>query len=84
MAPSHAVPPAEFDRVNNINYRGMWLSSRAEITQMMKQEPLDTPDGRPGARGAIVNVASNLGLLPRANTREAQKLVLSSRNWPSD
>jgi hypothetical protein len=33
---------ADFDRINNVNYRGCWLTSRAEITQMLKQDPLET------------------------------------------
>jgi len=36
---------------------------------MMGQKPLETHDGRPGNRGAIVNVASNLALVSRAATR---------------
>ncbi|KAN0102674.1 short chain dehydrogenase [Hyaloscypha variabilis] len=53
----------QFDFVTNINYRGVWLSSRAELAQMLKQEPLPTHDGRPGSRGAIVNIASQLGIV---------------------
>lgn len=37
---------------------------------MTKQEPLKTHDGRPGNRGVIVNVASNLSLVSRPETRE--------------
>ncbi len=51
----------EFDFVNGINYRGVWLCSRAEIRQMLKQEPLPTHDGRPGSRGSIVNITCQLG-----------------------
>lgn len=43
----------DFDRTTNVNYRGCWLSSRAEIKQMRAQEVLATHDGRPGSRGAI-------------------------------
>ncbi|KAJ4316269.1 hypothetical protein N0V94_005548 [Neodidymelliopsis sp. IMI 364377] len=51
-----------FDRLNNINYRGSWLSSRAQLRNMLKQEPL--PD-QPGQRGSIVNIASQLGIVAR-------------------
>jgi len=53
---------AQFDLINSVNYRGCWLSSRAEIAQMMKQEPLPTHDGRPGNRGSVVNIASQLAI----------------------
>ncbi|KAK3115027.1 hypothetical protein LTR53_006067 [Teratosphaeriaceae sp. CCFEE 6253] len=51
---SDATTLAEFDRINGVNYRGCWLSSRAEITQMLGQAPLPTHDGRAGARGSVV------------------------------
>ena len=62
-----------FDLINNINYRGTWLSSRAELTQMLKQEPLPTHDGRLGNRGSIVNIASQLGVVSRPNARECSR-----------
>jgi NAD(P)-dependent dehydrogenase (short-subunit alcohol dehydrogenase family) len=68
------LSPAEFDRVNNINYRGLWLCCRAELRQMLRQEPLPTHDGRAGNRGAIVNVASNLGTV---SMRESRKFFSS-------
>ncbi|RMY78953.1 hypothetical protein D0862_13270 [Hortaea werneckii] len=45
----------------SVNLDGVWLCQRAEIRQMLKQEPLDQAprDGR----GIIVNVASMLGLV---------------------
>ncbi|KAJ0334506.1 hypothetical protein COL5a_000565 [Colletotrichum fioriniae] len=67
-APSHLLTPAEFDEITNINYRGTWLCSRAELTHMIKQESMKTHDGRPGNRGVIVNVASNLSLVSRPET----------------
>ncbi|KUJ20054.1 NAD(P)-binding protein [Mollisia scopiformis] len=57
----------QFDLINGINYRGCWLSSRAELAQMLKQEPLPTHDGRPGSKGSIVNIASQLGVVSRPN-----------------
>jgi len=64
----------DFDRINSVNYRGCWLSSRAEIKQMLKQEPLPTHDGRPGNRGAIVNIASQLGIVGRPGARKTYSL----------
>ncbi|KAJ6097391.1 hypothetical protein N7499_001765 [Penicillium canescens] len=56
----------EFDRVNNVNYRGCWLSSRAELRQMASQSELPSHDpNRPGQRGSVVNVASQLGIVSR-------------------
>lgn len=51
-----------FDRLNNINYRGSWLSSRAQLRNMLRQEPLVE---QPGQRGSIVNIASQLGIVSR-------------------
>lgn len=61
---------ADFDKINNVNYRGCWLSSRAELKQMLQQEPLPSHDGRSGERGSIVNIASQLGIVGRPNSRE--------------
>jgi NAD(P)-dependent dehydrogenase (short-subunit alcohol dehydrogenase family) len=69
-APSTSTSPAQFDLINNINYRGCWLSSRAELTQMVKQEPLPTHDGRLGNRGSVVNIASQLGMVGKPDARE--------------
>lgn len=64
---------AEFDRVNNINYRGCWLSSRAQLKQMVEQNPLPSHDpSRPSQRGAVVNIASQLGIVSRPNARESR------------
>lgn len=51
-----------FDRLNSINYRGSWLSSRAQLRNMLKQQPLSE---QPGQRGSIVNIASQLGMVSR-------------------
>ncbi|OCK80953.1 short chain dehydrogenase [Lepidopterella palustris CBS 459.81] len=52
--PAHTIPESEYDKCYNINLRGTFLCERAELRQMLKQEPL------PGyqCRGSIVNVAS--------------------------
>ncbi|KAG5657815.1 hypothetical protein KAF25_007848 [Fusarium avenaceum] len=62
---SHESSVEEFDMINNVNYRGCWLSSRAAIQRMLRQDPLPTHDGRPGCRGSIVNIASQLGIVGR-------------------
>ncbi|EAT87271.2 hypothetical protein SNOG_04880 [Parastagonospora nodorum SN15] len=51
-----------FDRLNNINYRGSWLSCRAQLRNMLKQEPLQEHSKQ---RGSIVNIASQLGVVAR-------------------
>lgn len=62
----------EFDRVNNVNYRGCWLSSRAQLMQMLEQDPLPSHDpSRPAQRGAVVNIASQLGIVSRPNARKS-------------
>ncbi|TVY40198.1 Levodione reductase [Lachnellula subtilissima] len=66
-APSTSTSSAQFDLVTNINYRGCWLSSRAELAQMVGQEVLPSHDGRPGERGSVVNIASQLGVVGRPN-----------------
>lgn len=56
------MPISAFDAITSINYRGTWLSSRAALAQMIKQEGL--PD-HPSSKGAIVNIASQLGIVAR-------------------
>ena len=53
---------ANFDKQFSVNARGMWLCQRAEIAQMVKQEPIKGPDSQWPARGSIVNIASMAGL----------------------
>lgn len=59
------ISEEEFESIYRVNYRGCWLSSRAELKQMLTQEPLPSHDGRPGVRGAVVNIASQLGIVSR-------------------
>ena len=51
-APMADYPDEEWDRVIDINLRGVWLCMKAEIRQMLKQ-----------GGGAIVNTASTLGVV---------------------
>lgn len=39
---THESTTADFDRVLGINLRGTWFCERAELRQMLKQEPLQT------------------------------------------
>jgi NAD(P)-dependent dehydrogenase (short-subunit alcohol dehydrogenase family) len=53
-----------WDRVQNINLRGVWLCQRAVIRQMLKQDYLKPEQMRTTAapeRGSIVNISSVLG-----------------------
>ena len=59
--PTHEVELSEWEKLMSVNLNGVWLCQRAQIRQMLKQEPLD-PAPR-GNRGVIVNVASMLGLV---------------------
>lgn len=51
-----------YDAVMDVNCKGVWLSARAAMGQMLKQEPLAE---HPGQRGAVVNIASQLGIVAR-------------------
>ena len=47
------VPDEEFDRIIQVNLRGVWLCMKYEVTQMLKQ----------ASGGAIVNLSSAAGLV---------------------
>jgi NAD(P)-dependent dehydrogenase (short-subunit alcohol dehydrogenase family) len=57
--PAHEATPAGWDATLDANARSMFLSCRAQLAQMLGQEP--GPDGR---RGAILNMASVLAFSP--------------------
>ncbi|KAI1139485.1 NAD(P)-binding protein [Hypoxylon sp. FL0543] len=59
---THETPLAEFERVASVNWKGTWLASRAALAQMVEQEPLEEHRGQ---RGAVVNIASQLGIVGR-------------------
>lgn len=70
----------DFDKVNNVNYRGCWLTSRAQLKAMLGQDPLPSHDeARPHQRGSIVNIASQLGVVGRPKARESLKPARLSR-----
>lgn len=56
------LPTEAWDRVININLRGVWLCQRALIQQMLKQpRDLGTTASLSPQRGSIVNISSVLG-----------------------
>lgn len=59
---SPSLATADFDKQWSINARGMWLCQKAELTQMLKQEPIEHPESPYKSRGAIANVASMAAL----------------------
>ncbi len=72
FARSTDVSAQQFDFINSVNYRGTWLVSRAALKRMLTQEPLteEAESWRPGQRGSIVNIASQLGVVSRAGAGE--------------
>lgn len=65
---SSETPVSLFDRINDVNYKGSWMVSRAALKEMVGQEVL--PE-HPGQRGSIVNIASQLGLVGRPEAGES-------------
>lgn len=66
--PASEVPLANFDKIQAINQRGLFLCMQAELKAMLKQERRPTPyNEKASERGSIVNVASMAGLfaIPR-------------------
>lgn len=69
----------EFDKVTDVNYRGVWMCSRRQL-QMMKEQPLleqGQEDQRRRQRGSIVNIASQLGIVGRPKSCECISVPLS-------
>lgn len=73
---SHETPAAAFDLITGVNYKGTWLASRAVIGHMLKQEPHGE---HPRQRGAIVNIASQLGVVARPAAGESRGGAVSPR-----
>jgi NAD(P)-dependent dehydrogenase (short-subunit alcohol dehydrogenase family) len=67
---THELDTEAFDRVMNVNLRGLWLCERAQIRQFLKQPASLTTRNRSKAsapqRGAIVNISSIFGLTAHA------------------
>lgn len=68
---SHETATKDFDQITKVNYRGTWLASRAVLTRMIRQTPLSE---HPKQRGAIVNIASQLGLVVQPGAGECNNL----------
>ncbi|RVX70902.1 hypothetical protein B0A52_06059 [Exophiala mesophila] len=65
---THELEVESYDRVQNVNQRGLWLCERAELRQMLKQEPeLRTRAGTNPQRGSIVNISSIFGRVSHEN-----------------
>jgi NAD(P)-dependent dehydrogenase (short-subunit alcohol dehydrogenase family) len=70
--PSTECSIEDFDRINAVNMRGVWLSSREEL-KVMKTQPLnlginnEIPEYR-AQRGAIVNIASGSAIVAVPNS----------------
>ena len=63
----HEVPVSDYDRLYAVNERGVWLSCKYELKQMMEQEPREPNARGERTRGWIVNAASMLGLVAFPN-----------------
>lgn len=61
----------EFDQLNNVNYRGLWICERRELELMKLQEYLPGSQGGRRQRGSIVNIASQLGIVGRSAARKS-------------
>ncbi|KAJ3549759.1 hypothetical protein NM208_g342 [Fusarium decemcellulare] len=61
--PTDEISVSDFDRQQEVNLRGTWLCQRAEIKQMLQQEPVQAENAYASARGAIANVASMCALM---------------------
>lgn len=75
---THETSTALFDKINNVNYKGTWLVNRQLLSRMRNQEPL--PE-HPLQRGAIVNIASQLGIVARPAAGKSNTLAAFS--WDS-
>ncbi|KAF2732366.1 oxidoreductase [Polyplosphaeria fusca] len=69
--PTAEVELEEFDGINRVNYRGLWMCQREELKLMLKNQvkphqgfaiPQDEASIR-GQRGSIVNIASQLAIV---------------------
>ncbi|KAF2404642.1 oxidoreductase [Trichodelitschia bisporula] len=73
---------SQFDRINDINYRGSWLVTRAVLRVMIQQAPLSETTAnnahKPPQRGSIVNIAAQFGLVgrPRSTAYSASNAAI--------
>lgn len=72
---SQEIPLEEHDRVMNINYRGTFICAKAEARAMLRNSRVHS--GKvPSQRGAIVNIASSLGIVAKDRARKSNKIVV--------
>ena len=66
--PTTETSTEDFDKINSVNYRGVFLCTREALKYMKEQEPLSSHDAsRSAQRGSVVSIASQLGLVSRPN-----------------
>lgn len=86
--PTTEVSLEEFDKVNSINYRGMWMCVKEELKLMLKNDitsytgfTVSAHEAKlRGQRGSIVNIASQLGIVGKtqASVYTASKAAVLS------
>jgi len=59
--PVSDIETEDFEFVDSINHRGLFLCLRAQLRKMKSQSVREVKKGRPGERGVIVNIASTAG-----------------------
>lgn len=75
-APTASATLDGFDKLNNVNYRGLWMCVQQELKLMLKNEikpytgfVLSPQDAQTrGQRGSIINIASQLGLVGKSQS----------------
>lgn len=60
---AHEVDAKDYDKVYAVNERGVWLSCKYALQQMMSQEPREPNARGEATRGWIINTASIYGLV---------------------
>jgi NAD(P)-dependent dehydrogenase (short-subunit alcohol dehydrogenase family) len=53
---------SEYDMINNVDARGVYMCMKAQLSAMSKQELKAGKGNRPGKRGSIVNISSRAGV----------------------
>ncbi|KAH7112801.1 oxidoreductase [Dendryphion nanum] len=74
-SPTHELSIEDFDAINNVNYRGLWLCVKEEISLMLKNDLQiyanalsETEASTRAQRGAIVNISSQLAVVGKASS----------------
>lgn len=66
MGPTSEASVQNYEKVMDVNVKGVWVFSKYVMGQMKKQEPRKTELGME-VRGSIINIASLLGLVGHPN-----------------